>query len=86
MDAKGITFLIFWIAFAAIAAWACFNRLAAAKETGTFRYVFHGIGQENWPNLFGFLKGFLNIQAYAFCLMAGIGLIWLAATLIGKVK
>ena len=86
MDAKGITFLILWIAFTAIAAWACFNRLAAAKDTGTFRYVLHGIGQDNWPILFGFLKGLLNIQAYAFCLMAGIGLIWLAATLIGKVK
>ncbi|MXO85088.1 hypothetical protein GRI38_03485 [Altererythrobacter aurantiacus] len=86
MDAKGITFLICWTAFAAIAAWVCFNRLNAAKETGTFRYLFHGIGEENWSNLFGLLKGFLNVQAYIFCLMAGIGLVWLAATLIGKVK
>ncbi len=86
MDAKGITFLIFWTAFAAIAAWACFNRLAAAKEAGTFRYMFHGIGQQNWPNLFGFLKGFLNVGAYALCSMAGISLIWLAAILIGKLK
>ena len=86
MDAKGITFLIFWVAFTSIAAWACFNRLAAAKETGTFRYVFHGISQENWPNLFGILKGLLNVGAYALCLMAGIGLIWLATILIGKLK
>lgn len=86
MDAKGILFLVVWVAFAVVAAWACFNRLAAAKATGSFRYIFHGIGQDNWPGLFGFLKGFLNIQAYAFCLMAGIGIIWLAAILIGKVK
>ena len=86
MDVKNITFLSASTMVASAGAWWCFNRLAAADDTGSFRYIFHGIDQENWPGLFAVLKGFLNIQAYGFLLLAGIGVIWLTAVMIGKVK
>ena len=86
MDTKGIGFLILWVAVTLVFAWFCFDRLSAARETGRFRYAFHGISQENWPLLFKFCKGFITVQAYGFCLMAGIGAIWLAVALIGKLR
>ncbi|MXP46849.1 hypothetical protein GRI43_05525 [Altererythrobacter luteolus] len=86
MDARGLIFLIGFVAATSFAAWLCFNRLSAAKATGKFRYVFHGIGEENWPVLFKVCKAFISVQGYVFCLMAGIGAIWFVIAIVGKMK
>ncbi len=86
MDSRGLVFLAAFVVVTSLAAWFCFNRLFAAQETGRFRYIFHGINEAGWPLLFQFCKAFITVQAYVFCFMAGVGVIWFAISLIGKIK
>ena len=86
MDMKSLAFLFVWTAVAASFAWLGFNRLQAARETGRFEYLWHGIGQENWPLLFKILKVFLTIWIGAACLMTLIGCLWLIWAFVEKIK
>lgn len=67
-------------------AWLCFNRLSAAKETGRFVYVFHGVTESKSPILFQICKVFITAQAYAFSLMAVIVAIALFISIFGNLE
>jgi hypothetical protein len=86
MPPKSIAFLSLWTATAAVFAWVGSNRLSAAHETGKFEYLWHGIGQDNWPLVFKALKGFLMIWTGLACLMTLLGCLWLTWTFLEKVR
>ncbi len=70
-----------WTALAALFAWFGFNRLEAARETGRFEYLWHGIGQDEWPLLFNILKVALTIWTGMACFLALMGFLVLARAL-----
>jgi hypothetical protein len=86
ISAKAIVFLVLWTTMAGSFAWLASNRLSAARRAGKFEYLWHGIGQDNWPLLFGFLKALLTFGIGLSCLMTLIGCVWLTWTLLEKLK
>ncbi len=71
---------------AASFAWIGWNRLSDARASGEFHYLWHGVGQDNWPLLFSFLKAFLAVWTGVTCLMTLIACIWLTLALVQKLK
>jgi cobalamin synthase len=69
-------FLLVWTALVSLCSWLGFNRLANARETGAFEYLWHGVSQENLPWLFAFLIGFLTLWSWVSLAMASIGGTW----------
>ena len=83
---KPIFFLILWTATAALFTWVGYNRLSEARTTGKFQYLWHGVGQDNWPVLFGMMKAFLTVWTGVAGLMTAIGLIWIVVELVKAVR
>ncbi len=86
MPMKAIAFLVLWTSVVASFAWLGFNRLNAVRETGKFEYLWHGIGQDNWPLVFRFLKALLTVWTGLACLMTVIGCLWLIWAIAEKVR
>ncbi len=81
-----MAFLFFWTAAVTSFAWIGFNRLAAALESRRFEFLWHGVGQENWPILFAGLKVFLVVWAWVCSFMAIVGGVWFFLTFAKRVS
>lgn len=74
------------LALTTLGAWLCFNRLAAAKDSGKFLYIFHGVAETKSPMLFQACRVFLTIQAYVFSLMAVVVVIAFVISMLGNFR
>ena len=69
---RGVAFQLALTAVISFFSWAGFNRLAVARSTGRFEFLWHGIDEESWPTLFFALKGFLVVWSWVAALLAVI--------------
>ena len=83
---KSFVFLMLWTSATGLFAWLGLNRLAAARATGRFEYLWHGIGEASWPLLFSALKVFLTIFIGLACVMTAIGCVLLVKAFVVNFK
>ena len=86
MNWDALLFLALWTAMAAGFAWLGYNRLEAAKSSGRFEYLWHGVSRTEWPAVFRFLSGFLTIWTGLAALLTAIGVMWLIWSLWEKIS
>ena len=79
---KGLAFSLTWTAAVVSIAWFGLNRLDAASETGRFEYLWHEIGEQNWPTLFIGLQVFLKAMIGVSLLMALLGIAVISALIV----
>ena len=83
---NALLFVAVQTAVATLFAWFGINRLNAARETGRFDYLWHGVSAQDWPLAFQALSIFLLIWTAVACLFVAIGIASIVRIVVRKAK